>query len=133
MRRILIFDTTLRDGEKSPGTILTLTEKVRIAKQLARLNVDILEAGFPAASAEQYQAVERIARELQGPVIAALARATNPKDFEVAWEVLKHASRPRIHTFVPASRHYREHFLKKNLDQTRELAVAGCQNGAALY
>ena len=123
MRRILIFDTTLRDGEKSPGTILTLTEKVRIAKQLARLNVDILEAGFPAASAEQYQAVERIARELQGPVIAALARATNPKDFAVAWEVLKHASRPRIHTFVPASRHYREHFLKKNLDQTRELAV----------
>jgi 2-isopropylmalate synthase len=124
MRSILIFDTTLRDGEKSPGTILTITEKIRLANQLGQLHVDVLEAGFPAASEEQYESVGRIAREVQGPVIAAMARATNPKDFEIAWEVLKDSSRPRFHTFVPASRQYREHFLKKNAEQTRELAVA---------
>ncbi|HBD10387.1 MAG TPA: 2-isopropylmalate synthase, partial [Syntrophobacteraceae bacterium] len=82
------------------------------------------EAGFPAASEEQYECVKRIAKEVQGPVITALARATNPKDFEIAWEVLKDAAQPRFHTFVPASRQYREHFLKKDALQTRELAVA---------
>lgn len=132
MRPVLIFDTTLRDGEKSPGTILTLAEKIRLAKQLARLNVNVLEAGFPAASEEQYQAVGRIAKEVQGPVVAALARATNPKDFDIAWEVLKGAPRPRLHTFVPVSRQYREHFLKKNAEQTRELAVAAVK-AARIY
>lgn len=127
MRSILIFDTTLRDGEKSPGTILSIAEKVRLANQLGQLHVDVLEAGFPAASEEQYQCVGRIAREVRGPVIAALARATNPKDFEIAWEVIKDAAQPRFHTFVPASRQYREHFLKKNAQQTRELAVAAVQ------
>lgn len=124
MRHILVFDTTLRDGTKSPGTILTIEEKVRIAKQLAHLRVDVLEAGFPAASEEQFGIVERIAREVSGPVVAVLARATNPRDFEIAWQAVKHAARPRIHTFVPVSREYREHFLKKSVEQTAELAAS---------
>ena len=132
MRSILIFDTTLRDGEKSPGTILTITEKVRLAKQLEHLHVDVLEAGFPAASGEQYECVGRIAKEVQGPVITALARATNPSDFEIAWEVLKGAAQPRFHTFVPASRQYQDHFLKKNAQQTKELAVAAVQTAKKL-
>jgi 2-isopropylmalate synthase len=127
MRQIAIFDTTLRDGEKSPGTILTLSEKVRLAKQMARLNVDVLEAGFPAASQEQFEAVRRMATEVQGPVVAALARATNPKDFDLAWEALQHAPRPRLHTFVPASRTYREHFLRRSAEDTLQLAVAATQ------
>lgn len=124
MGQILVFDTTLRDGTKSPGTILTIEEAVRIAKQLARLEVDVLEAGFPAASEEQYEVVERVAGGVKGPVIAVLARATNPRDFEIASKAVKHAERARIHTFVPASRAYREHFLKKSAAQTVELATA---------
>jgi 2-isopropylmalate synthase len=124
MRQIRILDTTLRDGTKSPGTILTGEEKIRIAKQLARLRVDVLEPGFPAASEEQFQVCERVAREIDGPVIAVMARATNPRDFEIAWEAVKHALSPRIHTFVPASRAYREHFLKKTAEQTRELVAS---------
>lgn len=124
MGQILIFDTTLRDGAKSPGIILTAEEEIRIAKQLARLQVDILEAGFPAASEEQYQVAERIAKNVTGPVIAVLARATNPRDFEIAWNSVKPAERARIHTFVPASRAYREHFLKKSAQQALEIGVA---------
>ncbi|MHC1745349.1 MAG: 2-isopropylmalate synthase [Syntrophobacteraceae bacterium] len=124
MRQIRILDTTLRDGTKSPGTILTGDEKIRIAKQLARLRVDVLEPGFPAASEEQFKVCERVAREIDGPVIAVLARATNPRDFEIAWDAVKHSFQPRIHTFVPASREYREHFLKKTVEQTRELAAS---------
>ncbi len=124
MRKIRILDTTLRDGIKSPGMILTGEEKLRIAKQLARLGVDVLEPGFPAASEEQFRFCERVAREIDGPVIAVLARATNPRDFEVAWDAIKHSFQPRIHTFVPASREYREHFLKKSAEQTLELAAS---------
>ena len=124
MRRVLIFDTTLRDGLKSPGTILTVDEKLRIATQLARLGVDILEVGFPAASEEQYAAVERISGEVRGPVIAALARATNPRDFEIAWNTIKGAEHPRLHTFVPVSREYREHFLRKDASQALEIGVS---------
>ncbi len=124
MGHIQIFETTLRDGIKSPGTILTVEEKVRLAKQLARLGVDVLEIGFPAASEEQYGAVERIAREVRGPVMAVLARATNPRDFEIAARAFKDAERKRIHTFVPVSRQYREHFLKKSAEEALELAVS---------
>lgn len=123
MGHIQVFDTTLRDGIKSPGTILTVEEKLRIAKQLARLNVDVLEVGFPAASEEQYETVERIAKEVQGPVLAVLARATNPRDFEIASRGVHAADRKRIHTFVPASQEYRQHFLKRSAEQTLELAV----------
>ncbi len=123
MRQIRVFDTTLRDGEKSPGTILTLPEKVRLAQRLERLDVDVLEAGFPAASRQQFEAVERIAAAVRGPVVAVLARATNPRDFDIAWEAVKGAERPRLHTFVPVSAHYRNHFLKKSFDETLELAA----------
>ncbi len=122
MASIRIFDTTLRDGEKSPGTILTVAEKLRVARQLARLNVAVIEAGFPAASEEQFEAVQQIAKEVQGPVVAALARATNPKDFDVAMEALGAAAKPRLHTFVPVSPSYRQHFLKMDLSAALDLA-----------
>jgi len=124
MRSILVFDTTLHDGEKAPGTILTVPEKFRIAKALERLRVDVLEAGFPAASEEQFQIVERVAREVREVRVAALARATHPKDFEVAWEALRAAEQPRLHTFVPISPYYRSHFLNKDIDALVELAGA---------
>jgi 2-isopropylmalate synthase len=124
MRRIYLFDTTLRDGLKAPGTILGIDEKVRIAKQLARFQVDVLEVGFPAASQEQFEAAERIAQEVPDPILAVLARATNPRDFEIAWKAVQSHPHPRIHTFVPASREYREHFLKKTAAETVELATA---------
>jgi len=122
MGQALIFDTTLRDGIKSPGTILTLEEKVRIAKQLCRLRVDVLEVGFPAASEEQFEVARRVAGEAGGPILAVLARASNPKDFEIAWEAVRSASRTRLHTFVPASREYREHFLKISYEDALDLA-----------
>jgi len=124
MRRIFIFDTTLRDGLKFPGAILSLEEKIRIAKQIARLRVDVLEAGFPAASEEQYAAAERIANEIPEPVICVLARAANPPDFDIAWKAVKGAARPRIHTFVPASKAYREQYFRKSAEETVELGVS---------
>lgn len=132
MRQVKILDTTLRDGLKSPGTILTMDEKLRIAKQLARLNVDVLEVGFPAASQEQYDVVECISGEISGPVIAVLARATNPRDFEIAWKTVGAAERPRIHTFAPVSKEYREHFLKKNAHQALEIAVSAVRTAREL-
>lgn len=123
MARVLIFDTTLRDGLKSPGTILSPEEKLRIAKQLARLGVDVMDIGFPAASEEQFSSAERIVKEVEGPVFSALARATNPRDFEIAWNVLKQAPRARLHTFLPVSKAYREHFLKKSLEESVEMGV----------
>jgi 2-isopropylmalate synthase len=127
MRKIMFFDTTLRDGLKSPGTILSIDEKVRIAKQLVRLQVDVLEVGFPGASQEQFETAERIAREVDGTVLAVLARATNPRDFDIAWKAIQHYPHPRLHTFVPASREYRDHFLKKTAAATVELAVSAIQ------
>src|SRR3979411_2566190 len=99
---VKIFDTTLRDGEQSPGFSLTTPQKVAMATQLAKLGVDVIEAGFPAASAEDFQAVQRIAREVRGPVIAALARAVTG-DIDQCWEAIRDAERPRIHTFLSAS------------------------------
>ncbi len=127
MRKILICDTTLRDGLKSPGAILSIDEKVRLAKQLARLQVDVLEIGFPAASQEQFEAAERIAGEIEGPILSVFARATNPRDFEIAWKAVKEHPLPRIHTVVPVSREYRDHFLKKTIAKTVELATSAVQ------
>src|SRR5437879_8231748 len=97
-RDVRSFDTTLRDGEQAPGIALTRAEKVEIAEQLARLGVDILEAGFPISSEGEFEAVSEIARSVRGPVIAALARVTTG-DIERAAEALKGAERWRIHTF----------------------------------
>src|SRR5881409_1405656 len=97
--RVQIFDTTLRDGEQSPGISLNTGEKLEIAHQLARLGVDVIEAGFPIASPGDFEAVEAIAREVQGPVIAGLARA-QAADIERAAAAVRDAERPRIHTYL---------------------------------
>ena len=98
--KLFIFDTTLRDGEQSPGCSMDLVEKLEMARQLDRLGVDIMEGGFPIASHGDFEAVKAIAAEIRRPVIAALARA-NQLDIDRAWEALKEAARPRIHTFSP--------------------------------
>ena len=100
--RVLIFDTTLRDGEQSPGISLNAAEKLEIAQQLSRLGVDVIEAGFPITSPGDFEAVQGIARQVEGPVIAALAR-THAADIEAAWGALQGAERPRIHTFISTS------------------------------
>ncbi len=114
--RVLIFDTTLRDGEQSPGASMTLTEKLRIAHLLAEMGVDIIEAGFPIASEGDFEAVSRIAEEVRAPVICGLSRA-NRRDIDRAWEALRHAARPRIHTFIGTSPLHREHQLAMSRDQ----------------
>src|SRR5438552_2610348 len=114
--RIKIFDTTLRDGEQSPGCSLHEQEKVQMAHQLAKLGVDVIEGGFPIASAGDFRAVWRIAAEVQGPIIAALAR-TKTEDIDRAWEAVKHASRPRIHTFLATSDIHLTYKLKITRDQ----------------
>lgn len=123
---VKIFDTTLRDGEQSPGASLSVSEKMEIARQLERLGVDIIEAGFPVSSPAQYEAVELVSRELEKPVIAALARAV-PKDIEVAAKALKHAKKPRIHTFIATSPIHMERKLKKQPHEVIELAVKAVQ------
>jgi len=100
--RVIIFDTTLRDGEQSPGFSMTLSEKLRMAQALAELGVDVIEAGFPIASNDDFEAVRRIAEFVRGPVIAGLARAA-PGDIIRAAEAVKGAARPRIHTFISTS------------------------------
>ncbi|MBF2085058.1 2-isopropylmalate synthase [Thermoleptolyngbya sp. C42_A2020_037] len=113
--RILIFDTTLRDGEQSPGATLNVDEKLTIARQLARLGVDVIEAGFPFASPGDFEAVSKIAAEVgteDGPIICGLARATQ-QDIKAAADALKPAAKPRIHTFIAASDIHLEYKLKK--------------------
>src|SRR6266540_2153226 len=100
--RVHIFDTTLRDGEQSPGISLNTQEKVVIAQQLARLGVDVIEAGFPITSPGDFEAVESIARQVEGPVICGLAR-THKADIDAAWGAIKDSPRPRIHTFISTS------------------------------
>jgi 2-isopropylmalate synthase len=113
--KIFIFDTTLRDGEQSPGCSMNFEEKLEMARQLDRLGADILEAGFPIASRGDFDAVKAVAAEIRRPVIAALARA-NDLDIDRAWEALKEAARPRIHTFLATS----DIHLKYKLRKTRE-------------
>ena len=100
--RVRFLDTTLRDGEQSAGIGMTVEEKVEIAKQLEKLQVDIIEAGFPASSPGDFLAVSKIANEVRGPVIAALARA-HPNDVDQAWAAIKDARSPRIHVFLSSS------------------------------
>ena len=109
--RVLIFDTTLRDGEQSPGISLNAQEKVEIALQLARLGVDVIEAGFPITSRGDFEAVQAIARNVEGPVICALAR-TAGGDVDRAWEAVREAMRPRIHIFIATSDIHIRHKLK---------------------
>jgi len=113
--RVLIFDTTLRDGEQSPGISLNTQEKLEIAQQLARLGVDVIEAGFPITSPGDFEAVREISRVVEGPVIAGLAR-THVADIDAAWNAVKDAARPRIHTFISTS----DIHIRHQLQTTRE-------------
>lgn len=118
--RVLIFDTTLRDGEQAPGAAMTITEKLRLAHQLAQLRVDIIEAGFPFSSPAQFEAVQRIAKEVDGPTICALARTTE-SDIRAAGEALRTGTNTRIHTFVATSDiHLHAKFSDKRYGETIE-------------
>ena len=108
--RVIIFDTTLRDGEQSPGISLDAGEKLEIAEQLARLGVDYIEAGFPVASEGDFEAVEAIAKSVKGPVIAGLSR-THIGDVDRCWDAVKHAERARIHVFISTSPSHMPSFL----------------------
>ncbi|HEV2309092.1 MAG TPA: 2-isopropylmalate synthase [Acidimicrobiia bacterium] len=121
---LTIFDTTLRDGEQSPGISLDVAEKLEIAEQLARLGVDIIEAGFPIASTGDFEAVEAVATGVRGPVITALSR-TGFEDIDRAWEAVRHAERPRIHVFIATSPIHMKKKLRMTEDQVRGEVVAG--------
>src|SRR3970282_2279688 len=127
---VRIFDTTLRDGEQSPGATMTSDEKLEVARALARLGVDVIEAGFPAASPDDLHAVRRIAESVgceatpgrpseKPPIICGLARATE-SDIDKAWEGIKTARHPRIHTFLATSPIHREHKLRMTKEQVVE-------------
>ena len=119
---VKILDTTLRDGEQAPGFALSAQHKVLMAQQLARLGVDVVEAGMPAISPEDFAAVQRIAREVQGPTIAALARAS-AADIDQCWDAIKDAQRPRIHTFLSSSDLHLERQFNLKREQAKARAV----------
>jgi 2-isopropylmalate synthase len=121
--KIKIFDTTLRDGEQTPGVSLNIQEKLEIARQLARLGVDIIEAGFAISSPGDFMAVKTVAENVKGPVIASLSRAVE-KDIDRAWEALQNAENPRIHTFIATSDIHMKYKLKMTEEQVLERAVA---------
>jgi len=128
--RVFIFDTTLRDGEQSPGISLDVGEKLEIADQLARLGVDIIEAGFPIASQGDFDAVEAIAKGVHGPAIAALSR-TGFKDIDRAWEAVRHAEKPRIHVFIATSPIHMKKKLRMTEDQVKAEVAAGVGRAAS--
>src|SRR5918997_6776826 len=109
--RLIIFDTTLRDGEQSPGASMNLAEKLQVAHALKDLGVDVIEAGFPIASPGDFESVREIARQVHGPVICGLARC-NPADIDRAAEAVKESSRPRVHVFLATSAIHREFKLR---------------------
>jgi 2-isopropylmalate synthase len=121
MDRVIIFDTTLRDGEQAAGGTLNIREKLEIARHLERLGVDVIEAGFPITSPGDFEAVKRIVKEVRTPAICALARAY-PDDIDRAWEAVKEAEHPRIHVFLSASDIHRIHQLKKSREEILEMS-----------
>ena len=121
MERVIIFDTTLRDGEQAPGAALNIGEKLEIARQLERLGVDVIEAGFPISSPGDFESVRLIASEVREPIICALAHA-NADAVDRAWEAIKDAKRPRIHIFLSASDIHMIHQLRKEREKILEMA-----------
>lgn len=121
-RKIHIFDTTLRDGEQVPGAKLNKKQKIEIAEQLARLGVDVMEAGFPCSSPEDLEAVKAISEVVKGPIVAGLARAVK-EDIDIAWEAVRRAERPRIHTFLGSSDIHLQKKLRRDRDSALEMAV----------
>ncbi|MDO4558531.1 MAG: 2-isopropylmalate synthase, partial [Planctomycetia bacterium] len=125
-RRITIFDTTLRDGEQCPGASMNLAEKLDVARALAALGVDVIEAGFPIASPGDFESVHRIAHEVEGPTICGLARCRN-MDIDTAGKAIAPAKRGRIHVFLATSPIHREHKLRMTKEEVVKNAVAGVQ------
>ena len=130
-RRVLIFDTTLRDGEQAPGFSMSRAQKLRVAHALADLGVDIIEAGFPIASAGDFESVRAIAGEVRGATICGLARA-QAKDIETAARALEPAARPRIHVFLATSPIHREHKLNMSKAQVIDTAIAAIRRAREL-
>jgi 2-isopropylmalate synthase len=126
MNRVIVFDTTLRDGEQAPGASMNLAQKLSVARALAHLGVDVMEAGFPVASPGDFQAVEAIARQVEGPVICALARAART-DIDAAVSALSPAPRKRVHVFLATSPIHREHKLKMSQQEVVRLAAGSIQ------
>lgn len=127
--KVFIFDTTLRDGEQSPGATMNMQEKFRLAQQLVKLQVDVIEAGFPVASTGDFDCVKNIADHVRGAQIAGLARA-NQKDIDTAWEALKKGENPRIHTFLATSDIHLKYKLKMDRHQVLDLAVSSVKHAA---
>jgi len=129
-RQIVIFDTTLRDGEQSPGASMNLAEKMEVAQTLVELGVDVIEAGFPIASPGDFEAVTEIAKNIRGSVICGLSRCRNA-DIDRAWEAVQHAQQPRIHVFLATSAIHREHKLNMGKDEIIARAVEGVSRAAS--
>lgn len=129
--KITIFDTTLRDGEQSPGASMNLAEKMEVARALRNLNVDVIEAGFPITSPGDFEAVKTIAQEIKGPIICGLARAMQ-KDIDRCYEAVRHSDRPRIHTFIATSDVHVEMKLRKSREQVIEMAVNAVRHARSL-
>ncbi|NBW96153.1 MAG: 2-isopropylmalate synthase [Planctomycetia bacterium] len=130
-RPIRIFDTTLRDGEQSPGASMNLTEKMEVAQALVQLGVDVIEAGFPIASPGDFESVQEIAKAVRGATVCGLARC-NDADIERAWDALRHASQPRIHVFLATSAIHREFKLRMTEDEIVARAVAGVKRARSV-
>src|SRR5947209_880271 len=124
--RVIVFDTTLRDGEQAPGGSMNLSQKMQVAKALAALGVDVMEVGFPVASPGDFQAVEAISRQVEGPVICALARAHRP-DIDAVLKALAPASRRRVHVFLATSPIHREHKLRMTQAEVVRVAVGAVE------
>ena len=118
--RVIIFDTTLRDGEQSPGASMNEAEKLRLAMQLEKLGADVIEAGFPAASEGDFNAVKLIAEKIRNLQVTALARASK-SDIDRAWKAIENAAHPRIHTFIATSDILLEHKLKMSRQEVRRI------------
>ncbi|MBI4978901.1 MAG: 2-isopropylmalate synthase [Spirochaetes bacterium] len=130
-RNIIIFDTTLRDGEQAPGASMSLEQKLDVARTLAKMKVDVIEAGFPISSEVQFEACRQIAKEVKGPVICALARAVKG-DIDSAYNAIKHAAKPRIHTFIATSDIHIKHKFKKTPAEVMKLGVDAVKYAASL-
>ena len=128
---VLFFDTTLRDGEQSPGASLNIKEKIEVARQLARLGVDVIEAGFPISSPGDFESVKLIAQQVKGPGIAGLCRA-NEKDIMACWNAVKYSKKPRIHTFIATSDIHIKRKLQKTREEVLDIAVRGVRFAAKL-
>src|SRR3954468_16678576 len=131
MDRIAIFDTTLRAGEQAPGFSMNVEEKLLMARQLERLQVDIIEAGFPIASEGDFEATRRIANEIRGVTRPGLARAV-PGDIDRCWQALERPNKPRIHTFLATSDIHLKHKLGKSRGEALDLAVKAVEKARRL-